>query len=98
MALIHVAALLDPEVRNARIQSWGHSAHWNEVLSVLRKLRPGKKFVDDYPDLYHIQVSLDQTESEALLNKWSENAGKRGWTSLEDSIFENITNSFLEAE
>ncbi|KAI0967668.1 putative aldehyde reductase 2 [Xylaria arbuscula] len=93
VALIHVAAVLDPQVKNARLQSWGHSAHWNEVLSILRRFRPQKKFIDDYPDPYHLKVSLDQTESVALLKKWSD---KNGWTSLEDSIFENITNPYLE--
>ncbi|KAJ3577440.1 hypothetical protein NPX13_g3126 [Xylaria arbuscula] len=90
------ASVLDPEVKNARLQSWGHSVHWNEVLSILRSLRPQKKFVDDYPDPYHLKVSLDQAESVALLKKWSANPDKNGWTSLEDSIFENITNPWLE--
>lgn len=96
VALVHVAAVLDPDVRNARIQSWGRSTHWNEVLAVLRKLRPLNKFVDDYPDPYHIKVSVDQSESVALLQKWSDEPGKKGWTSLEDSISENITNPYLE--
>ncbi|KAK0701156.1 putative aldehyde reductase 2 [Apiosordaria backusii] len=96
VALIHVAAVLDPEVKNARLQCWGHSAHWNEILSVLRKLRPQKEFVDDYPDPHHLEVSLDQTESVALLKKWSDKPDKNGWTPLEDSIFENITNPYLE--
>lgn len=96
VALIHVATVLDPEIKNARLQSWGHSAHWNEVLSILRKIRPQRKFVDDYPDPYHLQVSLDQTDSVALLKKWSDKPGKNGWTSLEDSIYENITTPYLE--
>lgn len=91
-----MAAVLDPEVKNARIQSWGHSAHWNEVLPILRRLRPQKRFVDDYPDPYHLKVSLDQTESVELLKKWSDKPGKSGWATLEDSISENITNPYLE--
>ncbi|KAK5654695.1 hypothetical protein OQA88_7019 [Cercophora sp. LCS_1] len=96
VALVHVAAVLDPEVKNARLQCWGHSSHWNEILAILRKLRPEKQFVDDYPNPRHLQVSVDQTESVALLKKWSENPDKNGWTSLEESIFENITNPYLE--
>ncbi|KAL2849806.1 NAD(P)-binding protein [Aspergillus pseudodeflectus] len=98
VALLHVAAALDPEVKNARLQAWGHSANWNEILAILRKLRPQKKFVDDYPDPHHLRVSIDQTESVALLNKWRHRPGKGGWTSLEDSIFENIMNPYLEVE
>ncbi|KAH6855510.1 putative aldehyde reductase 2 [Chaetomium sp. MPI-CAGE-AT-0009] len=96
LALIHVAAVLDPEVKGARLQSWGHSTHWNEVLSVLRRLRPLKRFVDDYPDPHHLKVSVDQTEAVRLLKKWSNQPDKNGWTSLEDSIRENITNPYLE--
>jgi hypothetical protein len=96
VALLHVAAVLDPEVKNARLQCWGHSSHWNEILSILRKLRPQKKFVDDYPNLDHLKVSIDQTESVALLKGWSDRPNKGGWTSLEDSIFENITNPYLK--
>ena len=92
MALIHVAAILDPEVKNARLQSWGHSVHCNDVLAILRELRPQKKFIDDYPEPCHLKVSVDQSESLALLRKWS---GKDGWTSLEESISENITNPYL---
>lgn len=93
MAAVHVAAVLDPEVKNARLQVWGHSAHWNEVLAILRKLRPQKKFVDDYPDPYHIKVSLDQSDAIVLLKKWT---GKDRWTPLEDSIFESITNPYFD--
>ncbi|KAL3450422.1 hypothetical protein BJX65DRAFT_305259 [Aspergillus insuetus] len=70
VALLHVAATLDPDVKNARLQAWGHSSNWNEILAILCKLRPQKKFVDDYPDPHHLRVSIDQTESVALLNKW----------------------------
>ncbi|KAH6654837.1 putative aldehyde reductase 2 [Truncatella angustata] len=93
LALIHVAAVLDPEVKNARLQSWGHSTHWNDILAVLRKLRPQKNFIEDYPDPQHLKISVDQSDSIALLKKWSD---KDGWTSLEDSVFENITTPYLD--
>jgi hypothetical protein len=92
VALILITAILDPEVKNARLHSWGHSAHWNDILAILRELRPQKKFVDDYPLPYHLKVLVDQSESLALLKKWS---GKEGWTALEDSIAENINNPYL---
>ncbi|KAL5335542.1 hypothetical protein BJX70DRAFT_401446 [Aspergillus crustosus] len=98
IALLHVAAVLDPEVKNARLQSWGHSANWNEILAILRKHRPKKKFLGDYPDAHHLQVTVDQSESVALLKKWHPGTDEGGWTSLEDSIYENIVNPYLEAE
>ena len=92
-----MAAVLDPEVKNARLQSWGHSTRWNDILAILRNLRPQKKFVEDYPDpAHHLKISLDQTDSVALLKKWSDKLGKNGWTSLEDNIFENTMNPYLE--
>ncbi len=92
MALVHVAAVLDPEVKNARLQSWGHSAHWNDTLAILRKLRPQKKFMEDYPDPQYLKVSVDQSDAIALVKTWS---GKDGWTSLEDSVSESINNPYF---
>lgn len=92
LASLHVAAILDPDVKNARLQSWGHSVHWNDVLAILRERRPEKTFIDDYPKTYHLKVSVDQSESLALLKKW---ASKDGWTPLEESVAENIMNPYL---
>jgi hypothetical protein len=92
VALVHVAAVLDPKVENARLQAWGHSTHWNDILAILRRLRPQKKFIENYPGPQHIKVSVDQSDAIALLKKWG---GKDGWTSLEDGVFENINNPYL---
>jgi hypothetical protein len=92
VASIHVAAVLDPQVNNARLQSWGHNTHWNDILAILRKLRPQKKFIDDYPNPQHIKVLVDQSEAIALLKKWS---GKDVWTSLEESVSDNVNNLYL---
>jgi hypothetical protein len=92
VARVHVAAVLDPDVKNVRLQSWGHSAHWNEILAILRELRPQKTLIEDYPKSYHLQVLVDQSDSEALLKKWS---GQDGWTPLRQSVSENITNPYL---
>lgn len=92
VAAIHVAAVLDPETKNARLQSWGHSAHWNDILAILRKIRPQKQFIDDYPNPQHLKISVDQSDSIALLKKWSD---KDGWTPLEDSVVDNINNQYL---
>ncbi|KAF4957607.1 hypothetical protein FSARC_11246 [Fusarium sarcochroum] len=93
IATLHVAATLDPEVKNARLQTWGHSTNWNEFLAILRKLRPEKEFMADYPDPYYLTISTDQSESVALLKKW---AGQDGWKSLEDSISEGIESPYFQ--
>ncbi|CAG9942636.1 unnamed protein product [Clonostachys rosea f. rosea IK726] len=92
VAAIHVGAILDLETKNARLQCWGHSIHWNDVLGILRKIRPQKQFIDDYPNPQHLKIWVDQSDSIALLKKWS---GKDGWTPLEDSVIDNINNQYL---
>ncbi|EGY22278.1 hypothetical protein VD0002_g3425 [Verticillium dahliae] len=57
VAAIHVAAILDPEIKNARLQTWGHSSNWNEFFAVLREIRPHREFPADYPDPYFSRPS-----------------------------------------
>ncbi|KAJ4129723.1 hypothetical protein NW754_004006 [Fusarium falciforme] len=93
IALLHVAAILDPQVKNARLHSWGHSSNWNEFLAVLREVRPQREFIADYPDPYHVTISTDQSDSVALLKRW---AGQEGWRPLKDSIVESIDNPYFQ--
>ncbi|KAH7200972.1 hypothetical protein BKA60DRAFT_612593 [Fusarium oxysporum] len=95
VALIHVAALLDPEVKDARLQTWGHKAHWNDFLPILRELRPQRKFIPDYPETFYLKLSTDQSESVALLKKW---AGQDGWKPLRQIITEAINNPCWKTE
>jgi hypothetical protein len=87
IALLHIAAILDPEVKNTRLHTWGHSANWNDFLVILRKLRPQKEFIADYPNPYYLTISTDQSDSIALLKKW---ADQDGWKSLTESISDSI--------
>jgi hypothetical protein len=57
VALLHLAALLDLEGSNARLQAWGHSTNWNDLLAILGRLRPQKKFIADFADPQ--RLSLD---------------------------------------
>jgi hypothetical protein len=95
VALIHVAALLDPDVKDARLQTWGHKAHWNDFLPILRELRPQRKFIPDYPETFYLKLSTDQSESVALLKKW---AGQDGWKPLRQIIAEAINNPCWKTE
>ncbi|KAL4731029.1 hypothetical protein ACLX1H_003071 [Fusarium chlamydosporum] len=87
IALIHVAAILDPEVKDARLQTWGHNAHCNDFLAILRELRPQRKFIPDFPKAFYLKFSTDQSESIALLKKW---AGQDNWKPLREIIPETI--------
>ncbi|KAF5564471.1 secretory lipase [Fusarium napiforme] len=85
VAIIHVAAAIDPDVQGQRIQVLASSFTWNDCLDILRSAYPNRSFVDNFisgdPKLiYNIEndIALD------LLQKW---AG-RGWISLEASVSE----------
>ncbi|RKL33148.1 hypothetical protein BFJ72_g10164 [Fusarium proliferatum] len=95
VALLHVAALLDPELKDARLQTWGHKAHWNNFLPILRELRPKRKFIPDYPEIFYLKLSTDQSESIALLKKW---ASQEDWKPLKEIITEAINNPYWKTE
>ena len=87
VAVMHVAAILDPDVKNQRIFAWHTPFNWNLILATMRKLRPGHKFVDDLPDSEMLSGKVDDRLGLKLLKKW---AGKDGWTSLEQGVKENL--------
>ncbi|SCN83263.1 related to NADPH-dependent aldehyde reductase [Fusarium fujikuroi] len=87
VAIIHVAAAIDPDVQGQRIQVLASSFTWNDCLDILRSAYPNRSFVENFisgdPKLiYKIEndIALD------LLQKW---AG-RGWISLEASVTEVV--------
>ncbi|KAF4959120.1 hypothetical protein FSARC_10833 [Fusarium sarcochroum] len=95
IALLHVAAILDPEIKNARLQTWGNYAHFNEFLAILRELRPDRQFMDDYPETWHLTVSTDQSESVEILKKWGD---QDGWRSLKSVIDEAINSPYWQTK
>lgn len=87
VALLHAAAVLDPEVKNVRMQAWGHNTHFNEVLAIMRNHQPQRKFMDDFADLSMLSVSADFDLAISLLKKW----GKQdGWTPLKETVLDNV--------
>jgi hypothetical protein len=87
VALLHVAAVLDPEVSSQRIHAWAASFNWNDLLAILRKWYPQKKFVDDLPGMGRFLGTMDDSLPLRLLKRW---AGKAGWTSLEQGVRETL--------
>ena len=88
VANLHVAAVLDPDTKNARLQAWNEHFNWNDMLPILRRLYPQHKFIDDVPPetVTHLQVRADFSEPLALLRKWE---GQDGFISFEQSVAEN---------
>jgi hypothetical protein len=89
VALLHVAAVLDPEVDNARLQAWAEYCNWNDVLAILRKLYPQRKFVDDVAIPPPLTITTDFSHPLALLKKWG---NQDGWKSLEETVADNMKN------
>ncbi len=85
-ARLHVAALVDPDVENQRILAFAHPFNWNDVLACLRKLAPGRTFPDDVEDLERDLSQLDNQPSAEMLRKF----GRSGWTTMEDSVRDNV--------
>ncbi|KFY97139.1 hypothetical protein V498_02242 [Pseudogymnoascus sp. VKM F-4517 (FW-2822)] len=89
VALLHVAAALDPEVNGVRLQAWAENCNWNDILVILRKLYPQRKFIDDLPVHPPLAVTTDFSQPLALLKKWGH---QDGWKSLEETVADNMKN------
>jgi len=85
-ALLHVAALLDPEVQNERIMAFAERYSWNDILAVLRKLEPGKTFPEDLEGCPRDLMEVPNQRGAELLRR----LGRSGWTGLEESVRENL--------
>lgn len=78
-----MAAILDPAVNKQRFHAWGSYFNWNDVLTILRKLYPQRKFVDDLPNLGKLDITTDTTAGLGLMKKW---ANQDEWRSLESTV------------
>lgn len=87
-ARLHVAALLDPNVKAERIFAFATDYNWTDVLTILHKLRPDHEFPGnpenegrDYTEVVPI------ARAQKLLQDFF---GQKGWTTLEDSLAAGI--------
>ena len=87
VALIHVAALLDGDLRNERIQAWCTPFNWNDILAMWRKQYPERKFIEDLPNMGRVNARIDDSLPKSILKKW---AGQEDWISLTDGFCETI--------
>lgn len=88
VAILHVAALLAPDVNGERIWAAAHLVHIDEILQIWREEFPEKK--DTLPkDLGYPKAPkqvIDTTRSEELLQRF---AG-RGWIDLRTTLVDNV--------
>jgi nucleoside-diphosphate-sugar epimerase len=83
---LHVAALVEPDVQNERLLGFSQPYNYNEVMSVLRKLGPGRNIPKNIDDESRDLSIIDTKRSIELLQRM----GRPGFTSMEESIKENV--------
>lgn len=86
-ARLHVAALISESVRNERIFAFAQPFTWNDVLGILRKLRPSKSLPDDIQGAEKSNMSVPTQRGAQLLR---DVFGRQGWTGLEETVGENV--------
>lgn len=89
---MHVAAILDPDVKQERYQIWGALSTFNPFLEILRKIRPEQKFIPDLEETPLLTITTDESDTLALLKKWT---GRDGYKSLEQSIKESLASPYF---
>lgn len=87
-ALLHVAAALDPACSGARLQAWGEHCNMNDILAVLRRMHPGRRFMGDFSNQTRLEITTERGQQLALLRKWG---GQDGWTTLEQSVADEMS-------
>ncbi|KAF2197631.1 NAD(P)-binding protein [Delitschia confertaspora ATCC 74209] len=95
-ALLHMAALTQPDVQNERLFAFAAKFTWNEILYIFRKLYPERTFLKDVQeppaDVGTISGEVHD-RAEELLRRF----GKNGFTSLERAL-EKATEQIVATE
>lgn len=84
MGLVHLGALLS-STENRRILATATTFNWNDVLAILRRSYPDKKFVEDFVNGRDL-AKIDNQQATTILKEF----GKDGWKSLEQSVLEIV--------
>lgn len=85
-ALLHVAALILPDVRGERIFAACTPYNINSIMQLLRLLFPDRVLEGDVSDHgVDLTIFKHMPRAEALLKRM----GKEGWTDIETSIGRN---------
>lgn len=82
-----MAALIDPEIKDERIFGFAEPYNWNEILRILRKLRPDHNIPEDLADnSKDLSNPIPRVRAEEILQKHFD----KGFTTLEESVKQNI--------
>ncbi|GIZ41043.1 hypothetical protein CKM354_000436000 [Cercospora kikuchii] len=87
-AILHVAALLDEDVKGERIFAFGEPFSYQKLIDTAKKINPSKT---DYPEPtpgdQENRVTVDTSRGVELLKKY----GRDGFKSLEQSTFDQVS-------
>ncbi|KAH6695063.1 hypothetical protein F5X68DRAFT_227062 [Plectosphaerella plurivora] len=85
-ALLHVAAGVLPRVRGQRVFAFGGKFCWDWILAIMREIEPGRKLPADFSGGEDQTIIEPRAKAEAMLR----DLGHPGWTSLADTIAQNV--------
>jgi nucleoside-diphosphate-sugar epimerase len=84
-AKLHIAALLNPDVKGERLFGYAEPFNYNDLVKTLRKLHPDHKFPDEIDGIGRDMSTVPNGRAEELLKPF----GLEGWTRLEASLKAN---------
>lgn len=89
VAKLCVVGLLDEGVKSQRIFAFGEQTNWNDVVPILRELRPDNKKIPDPPkdEIRDRTEILPRTRAQILLRGFFD---KPDFTSIKESIANGI--------
>lgn len=89
VAKLCVVALLDEGVKSQRIFAFGEQMNWNDVVPILRELRPDNKKIPDPPkdEIRDRTEILPRTRAQILLRGFFEQSD---FTPIKESIANGI--------
>ncbi|KAL6834347.1 hypothetical protein J3E69DRAFT_353629 [Trichoderma sp. SZMC 28015] len=87
VALLHVAALLDPSIEGARLPAWGYEFNWNDILKILQQLDPGKALPAALDNPGEFNGTADVAQAKHALKRWG---GQDDFISLEKGVIDTL--------
>jgi hypothetical protein len=87
VAILHLIALINPEVKHERIFGYAEPFNFNQMLAIFRKNFPDKQFHEDFPGIgKDISTITARERAIALLKEF----GRDGFRGLEESLLMNV--------
>ncbi|KAI1774804.1 aldehyde reductase [Hypoxylon cercidicola] len=81
-AALHVAALIYPDVKGQRLLAFAGPFNWNDVLRVMKKTFPDRKFGEEIADPGRDMSKVKSERAEELVKRLT----GHGWKSLQEAV------------